>query len=213
MNCRLMFERKSLIMDYKGEIYCFMDVEATGVYWSASAPLQLSGIITDNNGEELSRFDEKIKTTWEIPPQASAVNHIYKKDLINCRGEIEVLKDYIAWIIGNGTTVLVGYNSSSYDWPLLQHRCELLGIETKIFDQKTIRVIDVKNLVKDAKKRKLFHLDELGGKWKQTLVAEKLGLETEGAHDSLVDTVMLKGIFFKLEPALNPTELKLTSLF
>ena len=46
--------------------------------------------------------------------------------------------------------------------------------------------------------------DALGRKWKLTLVAEALGFSSVGAHDALADVMMLKNIFFMVDPIIHP---------
>lgn len=75
---------------------CILDLETTGVYWSSDAPVQIAAVIVDSQGNEIDSFNEKIKTTHAISPDASAVHGIYEKDLVNCRGEIAVLEDFCA---------------------------------------------------------------------------------------------------------------------
>jgi DNA polymerase III epsilon subunit-like protein len=78
-------------MDYKK--ICVLDLETTGTT-TDDAPIQVAGLLVNENGEVLSSFEEKIKTTHIISPGASAVNGIYKEDLANCRTEIPVLTDF-----------------------------------------------------------------------------------------------------------------------
>ena len=44
----------------------------------------------------------------------------------------------------------------------------------------------------------------MGRKWKLTLVAEALGFSSVGAHDALADVMMLKNIFFMVDPIIHP---------
>ena len=73
-----------------------LDTETTSVYWNTAAPVQIAAVICDDKGNILDSFEEKIKTTHRIDPDASAVHGIYAKDLVNCRGEKEVLMDFCA---------------------------------------------------------------------------------------------------------------------
>ena len=60
--------------------------------------------------------------------------------------------------------------------------------------------------VQYAKKQNMFNLKELGRKWKLTLVAEKLGFSTENAHDAYADIIMLKNIFYMVDPLVHPDD-------
>lgn len=181
---------------------CILDLETTGIYWSSDAPIQIAAIIVDENGNEIERFNERIKTTHEISPDASAVHGIYKEDLVNCRGEIAVLEDFCSWIVGNEVDTFLTYNGRAFDLPMLNERCKKCGIDFDGFAGICYACLDGKDLVFEAKKKNLYNLQSLGRKWKLTLVAEKLGISTENAHDALADVRMLKEIYFKLKDAI-----------
>lgn len=181
-----------------------LDTETTSVYWNSAAPIQIAALICDNKGNIIDSFNERIKTTHKIDPEASKVNGIYAKDLVNCRRESEVLTDFCEWMKQNEVDVVLTYNGEAFDRPMLQCRVNELKIPFDYFDKDKFPGFDAKELVFAAKKKGLFGLDELGRKWKLTLVAEKMGFNTEGAHDALVDVIMLKNVFFTLDPLINP---------
>ena len=158
----------------------------------------------DEKGNIIDSFNERIKTTHRIDADASKVHGIYAKDLKDCRGEIDVLTDFCCWMKQQEVDVVLTYNGEAFDRPMLQCRIEFLKIPFDYFDKKKFPGLDAKELVFTAKKQKLFGLDELGRKWKLTLVAEKLGFSTLNAHDALADVMMLKNVFFKLDPILHP---------
>lgn len=189
---------------------CILDTETTDVYWNSCAPVQIAAIIVDVKGNELDRFNEKIKTTHAIAPDASAVHGIYEKDLRNCRKESVVLEDFCAWIVGNEVDCLLTYNGNAFDLPMLNMRCKHLNIDFKGFDlaDDSYKKLDCKDDVMAAKKKDLYDLKSLGRKWKLTLVAEKLGFSTENAHDAFADVRMLRDVFFKLDPIVFPQHWK-----
>lgn len=183
---------------------CILDTETTSVYWNSASPVQIAAEIVDNKGNLISSFNERIKTTHKIDPEASKVHGIYKEDLIHCRPEIDVLMDFCEWMKQQEVDVVLTYNGEAFDRPMLNERCKALFIPFNFFDKDNFPGLDAKQLVFEAKRRKLFGLDELGRKWKLTLVAEKLGINAEGAHDALVDVELLKKVFFILDPLINP---------
>ena len=73
---------------------CVLDTETTDRYWNSTAPIQIAAVICDRSGKILDSFNERIKTTHKIDPEASRVHGIYAKDLIHCRSEIAVLTDF-----------------------------------------------------------------------------------------------------------------------
>ena len=74
-----------------------LDTETTDRYWNTAAPIQIAALICDKEGHIIDSFNERIKTTHKIAPDASEVHGIYAKDLINCRSEMEVLTDFCVW--------------------------------------------------------------------------------------------------------------------
>lgn len=187
---------------------CILDIETTDRYWNSCGPIQIAALICDNKGNIIDSFNERIKTTHKISPDASAVHGIYAKDLIHCRGEHDVLEDFCAWMATNEVDVVLTYNGEAFDRRVLNHRCELLGIHYDYFNKDKFPGIDgYYNCVKLAKDKNMFNLkDKLGRKWKLTLVAQILGFDTANAHDALADVFMLKNIWFYLDPLVHPED-------
>lgn len=186
---------------------CFFDLETTDRYWNHCGPVQVAAIICDEEGNILDKFEEKIKTTHKISPDASAVHGIYAKDLVNCRMESEVLTDFVVWMKQQEVDCVLGYNNRAFDNRVLGARCEIFGLPYEWFfnPEKFPNFDGYYDCVKIAKDRNLFGLkDALGRKWKLTLVAEHLGFDTNNAHDAYYDVIMLKNIFYKLDPIVNP---------
>lgn len=192
---------------------CILDTETTSCYWNSAAPVQIAAIIVDDCGDIIDTFNERIRTTHKISPEASAVNHIFAKDLVNCRTEAPVLRDFAAWIIGNQSDCLRTYNGRTFDLPMLTNRynvCGLGDIASKLFDKNSkaaLPHIDGKDTVAAAKKQNLFGIGTcLGRKWKLTLISELLNINTDKAHDALGDVTRLKDVFFALDPFVHPND-------
>ena len=185
---------------------CFLDTETTSVYWNSAAPVQIAAIICDDKGNTIDSFEEKIKTTHKIDPDASAVHGIYAKDLVNCRSEMEVLMDFCAWLKQHNVDCVITYNGEAFDRPMLNERCKVLCIPYDFFNKDKFPGLDgYYDCVIKAKRANYKGLkDYLGRKWKLTLVAEFFGFSTENAHDALADVIMLKNIFFLLDPIFSP---------
>lgn len=168
--------------------------------------MQIAAIICDAQGNILDSFDERIKTTHQIDPEASKVHGIYAKDLEFCRSEKDVLMDFCEWMAQNKVDVVLTYNGQAFDRPMLNERCKVLHIPFDYFNKDKFPGIDgYYDCIYLAKKQNLFGLkDKLGRKWKLTLVAEVLGFSSENAHDALADVMMLKNIFFKVDPIIHP---------
>jgi len=185
---------------------CVLDTETTSVYWNTAAPVQIAAIICDAKGNIIDSFNEKIKTTHRIDPEASKVHGLYAKDLEHCRCEKDVLMDFCEWMAQQKVDVVLTYNGEAFDRPMLNERCKTLHIPFNYFDKENFPGIDgYYDCIYLAKKQNLFGLkDALGRKWKLTLVADILGFSTENAHDALADVMMLKNIFFKVDPIIHP---------
>ena len=185
---------------------CILDTETTSVYWNSAAPVQIAAVVCDPKGNIIDSFNERIKTTHQIDPEASKVHGIYAKDLVNCRSEREVVTDFCVWMMNQDVDVVLTYNGEAFDRPMLNERCKHLDIPYDFFNKDKFPGIDgYYDCVFLAKKQNMYGLkDKLGRKWKLTLVADALGFSTENAHDALADVLMLKNIFFLLDPQLHP---------
>lgn len=190
----------------------FLDTETTDVYWNTTAPIQIAAIVCDNQGNVIDSFNERIKTTHKISPDASKVHGIYAKDLENCRREREVLIDFCVWLKTIEVDAICTYNGNTFDLPMLELRCQKLDVDSRYFDRHSLPTYDIKDTVIPARQKNLFGLgDKLGRKWKLTLVSEILGISTEHAHDALADVYMAKEVFFKLDPYIHPEKWGLTT--
>lgn len=101
---------------------------------------------------------------------------------------------------------ILTYNGEAFDRRMLNQRCRVLGINYDYFDKEKFPGIDgYYDCVIHAKRRNLWGLkDKLGRKWRLSLVAEILGIDNDGAHDALEDVLMLKEIFFMVDPQIHP---------
>ena len=183
-----------------------LDTETTSVYWNSAAPVQIAALICDGKGNIIDKFEEKIKTTHKIDPEASKVHGIYEEDLVNCRSEKDVLTDFCVWMKNQEVDCVLTYNGEAFDRPMLNQRCKVLNINYDFVNKEKFPGIDgYYDCIQYAKKQNLWGLkDKLGRKWKLTLVADALGFSTENAHDDFVDVVMLKNIFFYGDPIIHP---------
>ena len=185
---------------------CVLDTETTDRYWNTCAPVQIAALICDNKGNIIDSFNEKIKTTHRISPDASAVHGIFAEDLKNCRGEMDVLGDFCAWMKQQDVDCVLTYNGEAFDRRMLNERCKKMHINYDYFDKEKFPGIDgYYDCIQQAKKQNLWGLkDKLGRTWRLSLVAEILGFSSEGAHDALADVLMLKNIFFFADPIVHP---------
>lgn len=194
-------------MEYKKfKRICVLDTETTDVYWSSAAPVQIAALILNEHGAILDSFNERIKTTHTIDPEASKVHGIYASDLVNCRQEAAVLSDLCVWMASWEVDAILTYNGETFDRPMLNCRVNYFKLPIDYFDATKFPGIDAKTDVMAAKKRDLFGLKGLGRRWKLTLVAEQLGFSSENAHDAMADILMLKNVWMTLDPLINPSD-------
>ena len=106
--------------------------------------------------------------------------------------------------------LVLTYNGEAFDRRMLNERCRILGIHYDFFNKEKFPGIDgYYDCIYDAKKMNWHGLkDKLGRKWRLSLVAEILGFDNEGAHDALEDVLMLKNIFFYVDPQVHPDRWK-----
>ena len=64
---------------------CILDTETTDKYWNRCGPVQIAAEVVDDRGNVIDSFNERIRTTWTITPEASAVHGITAEDLKNCQ--------------------------------------------------------------------------------------------------------------------------------
>lgn len=181
-----------------------LDIETTDRYWNSCGPIQIAAEICDKDGNVLDSFNERIRTTHRISPDASAVHGIYAKDLVNCRQEKEVLMDFCVWMKINQVEAVLTYNGEAFDRRVLNRRCEILDVPYDFFNKDKFPGLDAKEDVKAAIKQNLFNLGQLGRKWKLSLVAAIMGFDNSQAHDALADVEMLRQVWFTLDPIIHP---------
>ncbi|MBR6457208.1 MAG: 3'-5' exonuclease [Bacteroidales bacterium] len=105
----------------------FFDIESTGLLIASDGIIELSFVKVLPGGEN------RIKT-WKIKPwdyvlgkqihiseEASKVNGVYDKDLVDCPRFIEVLPEVLTWLEGSD---LAGFNSAKFDLPMLAEEIE-----------------------------------------------------------------------------------------
>lgn len=196
-------------MEYKGnKRICFLDIETTDKFWNSSAPIQIAAAICDNQGNIIDCFNERIKTNRVITPSATAVHGIRNEDLVNCPKEGVVLRELLTWLTLNQVDAICTYNGESFDRPLLNCRYQLFKIPCIYFDKDKFQGIDgYKDCVKIAKQADIYGLKtKLGKKWNLSAVANVLGIDNRAAHDALADVIMLKDVWFKLDPIVHPED-------
>ena len=135
------------------EIVCF-DLETTGLNKRIDRILSFSAIKAKWNKEfvETARMDLFINPGFHIPEKTSEINHITDEMVKDCDDEntaIPKIKEFI------GDAILCGYNSSTFDIPMLNNAyLRVFGEELKYEN-----AIDVFKLAKEFYKYKEYKLE------------------------------------------------------
>ena len=157
-------------MDFHQEFVAF-DLETTGVDPCKDRIVEISlvKVMPDGSKEVKTR---RINPQMHIPEAASAVHHIYDKDVADCPTFREIAKSLWAYIEGCD---FGGYNSNKFDIPVLVEEFLRAGLDVDLHKS---RFIDVQNI---------FHKME-----QRTLVAAYkfyCGKELDEAHSAEADTL------------------------
>lgn len=126
----------------------FFDIEATGLNTATDRIVELCMVKVFPDGKDEVRT-LRFNPTIPISPEASAVNGITDEDVANCPRFADMasdLNDYFA------NCDLAGYNSNSFDIPMLVEEFIRAGVN---FDLTTRRFIDVQTVFHKMEPRTL----------------------------------------------------------
>lgn len=161
--------------------YIVFDLETSDINSRTAEIIEISAIKVENN-EITSKFSSLVKPLKPINPKSTDVNGI-TDDMVSNAPELgSVLPMFINFI---GDNVLIGYNISSFDLPILRRLAsKVLGIEPNN------EYLDVLHMVQ----RKLPLLPNK----KLTTVATYFGIDTNDAHRALADCYMTNECYQRL---------------
>jgi DNA polymerase-3 subunit epsilon len=126
----------------------FFDLETTGVDAAKDRIVEISMIKVHPDGSEETKT-RRLNPEMHIPEAASAIHHIYDKDVENEPTFKAVSKSLQTYIEGCD---LAGYNSNKFDVPVLVEEFLRAGIE---LDLRKARFIDVQNIFHKLEQRTL----------------------------------------------------------
>ena len=155
----------------------FFDVETTGLYPSSGDAVCELGAVKIQGGTETAVFNELINPKRSIPPEASAVHHIYDSD-VDGKPYFEEVVDRFLYFIGS--SVLCGYNIG-FDLGFLN--AELTRIKYPPID---IPSIDVLVMARRTIQSAHYNLKA---------VTEHLNISAKNFHRALDDAIATKDIF------------------
>ncbi len=162
---------------------CFFDLETTGLDTMKDkiVSIAIKKIFPDGTEGNLYTL---INPGIPIPEETSKIHGIYDKD-VKDQPFFSALKNTIHSFIKESD--LAGFNSNSYDIPLLSMEFDRCGIT---FPEKDVKFVDVGNLYK------IFNPRNLSAAYKQYT-----GIDMEGAHNSAADVDATLQIFKGMQRA------------
>lgn len=164
-----------------GKTYVCYDLETTGVSYEAGDRIIEIGAYKIVDGKITERFVSFVNPERPIPEKASAVNHIYDKDVATAPKDFEVLGDFYKFTRG---AILVGYNNISFDDVFLVGQGK--ACRWNFDNESEDAYILSQKYVHDIKNHKLI------------TVAKALGVTLDNAHSAGWDALATAEVFIKL---------------
>ncbi len=149
---------------------CVFDLETTGLKLGSDRIIEIAIIkaLPDGKTEE---FYQRVNPGIPIPPESSAVHHIYDAD-VALEPTFKEIAPRLLQFLGNSD--LGGFNSNKFDVPMLVEEFLRVGCPFKMEGR---RMIDVQNIFHKMEPRNL-----------AAAVKFYLGKDLEGAHAAMNDT-------------------------
>lgn len=171
------------------------DTETTGIDADSNQIIEIAGVKFDLVVEDgkvwprvTGQFEEFVKPTMHIPEEASAINHIYDKDVENARPIQEVLPDFFKFC--GQSHILVAHNAP-FDIRFLvteSKRHNLQMTKAPILDSLKIS----RKVMNEAPSHAL---GELARRLRREV---KLNLNSENLHRALYDCEVLAQVFIAI---------------
>ena len=138
----------------------FFDIESTGLNIPADSIVELSFVKVFPGGEHriktwrIKPWDYERRCQRPITPEASRVNGIVDKDLVDCPTFYQVAPEVADWLRDSD---LAGFNSAKFDLPMLAEefeRVKLAGLDLGV-DLHSPLMVDVQNIYHAMEPRNL----------------------------------------------------------
>jgi DNA polymerase III epsilon subunit family exonuclease len=171
-------------------MYVAFDLETTGLFAHADRIVEIGAVRFDEEGREHGRFESLVNPGRPMPPGAQAVHGLGDSDLAGAPSAREVLPRFLAWLGEPSRNRLIAHNAV-FDAGFLGHELVQAGYELP-----AIEILDSLALsrarVPDAPDYRLGTL------------AAWFGLEAEGSHRALSDSLVVKGLWLALASLPGP---------
>ncbi len=156
------FENKTIVV---------FDLETTGMFAGTDKIIEI-GAVKVVNGKIIEKFSTLIDPQMHINDKASAVNHIYDKDVAGCPTYNDVVSDFYKFCYGS---ILCGHNIKGFDMKFVKAQSEELNF---FFDHPVIDTLEISRLfVKGVANFKLGTL------------CERFNIVNENAHRAFEDAI------------------------
>lgn len=161
------------------------DLETTGLVAQVDRVVEIGAVRFDASGRELGRFESLVNPERPMSPAAWAVHGISDADLAGAPSARDVLPAFLAFLGDPETTALLAHNAA-FDASFLGRELGRLGPTLPRH-----KVIDTLPLARRRLPQAPDHrLDTL---------ARLLGLDPDGSHRALPDSLRVKGLWVALD--------------
>jgi DNA polymerase III alpha subunit (gram-positive type) len=223
-------EMLSMIDSLKGKTLIWFDTETSGLKFNRPLQFtQLAAVSTDSNGNTIDTFNEKIKLNPKTKraydksnPEKSGstrraleINKYFDNITGEEREELDVLKDFIDWVLSHSNPVLIAYNIS-FDLEIIN---TISPTKLRFFTIDVMKIAQYfwiplnQYLAKQGDEQSQLVISKLGrGRMaslpgsKLSVIASIFNLDTSNAHDALGDITMMKDVFFNMIDELKQYE-------
>lgn len=165
--------------------FVLFDLETTGLNIYECEIIQISAIRVDNL-EIIDTFDTFVKPQKGIPDEITKLTGITELDVAFAPEEDTALRQFLDFV---GDDVVAGYNIQRYDTNIVYDHCKRL-FDVEFNNDYVDFIYGFKQMLTDN--------GVTLKKYKETSIAEYLGISTEGAHNGLNDCKICLEIYKRL---------------
>jgi DNA polymerase-3 subunit epsilon len=170
--------------DGQAREFVAFDLETTGLFAGTDRIVEVGAVRFEPTGRELGRFERLVHPGRPMSPAAQAIHGISDAVLAGAAGAAVVLPAFVAWLGDPGATVLLAHNAP-FDAGFLGRELDRLGLPLPGH-----RVIDTLALARRRWPEAPDHRLET--------LARRLGLDPDGPHRALADSLRVKGLWLAL---------------
>lgn len=178
--------------DGQAREFVALDLETTGLFAETDRIVEVGAVRFDAEGRERGRFERLVHPGRPMSPAAQAIHGISDALLAGAEGAAAVLPIFVAWLGAPEATVLLAHNAG-FDAGFLGRELARLGHLPPGH-----RVIDTLALARRRWPEAPDHRLET--------LARRLGLDPDGRHRALADSLRVKGLWLALAEGLEPDE-------